>query len=202
MVFLLGLTGGIAAGKSTVARLLADHGARVIDADDLARRVVEPGRPALDRIREHFGGDVVDATGHLDRAALGRRVFSDPRARMELEAITHPAIHEEFAAEIQRVADADSKAVIVYDVPLLAESKKSFDFDLIAVAHAPASVRIERLQTGRGLSRQEAEARIAAQASDSARLALADIVIDTGGTMETTRAQTEDLWRVIQRRIG
>ncbi|GAA2173316.1 hypothetical protein GCM10009846_14830 [Agrococcus versicolor] len=193
---LIGLTGGIAAGKSTVAARLAEHGAIVIDADRVAREVVEPGEPALDRIAERFGAHVV-VGGALDRAALGAIVFADAAARRDLERITHPAVQSRVAARIAEHA-GDPDAVVVYDVPLLVEARVPHDFAGVVVAHAPAEQRIARLVALRGMEQAEAERRVRSQASDDERLAVADVVVDTSGTMEQTIAQTDALWSAIQ----
>lgn len=193
---LIGLTGGIAAGKSTVAARLAEHGAVVIDADRVAREVVEPGEPALASIAARFGDGVV-VDGALDRAALGAIVFADPDARRDLERITHPAIQARVAERIAAHAD-DPDAVVVYDVPLLVEARVPHAFDAIVVAHAPAEQRIARLVELRGVAREEAERRVGSQASDDERLAVATRVVDTSGTMDETIAQVDALWRAIE----
>lgn len=196
MVYLIGLTGGIAAGKSVIARRLAEHGAVHIDADELARQVVEPGEPALADIHRAFGGEVIGLDGRLDRAALATVIFSDPERRATLNSITHPAVKRR-ARELMKAAEAaDPHAVIVYDVPLLVEAKIDYEhpFDLIVVAHANIRTRIDRLMKLRGLSREEAMHRLNSQVSDTERLAIADVVIDTNGTMEETLKQADALW--------
>lgn len=193
---LIGLTGGIAAGKSTVATRLAELGAVVLDADRVAREVVEPGEPALAAIAERFGAHVV-VDGVLDRAALGSIVFADPDARRDLERITHPAIQSRVAERIAAHAD-DPAAVVVYDVPLLVEARVPHEFAAVVVAHAPAEQRIRRLVELRGVAQDEAERRVRAQATDAERLAVADVVIDTSDTIEETIAQTDALWASIQ----
>ncbi|GGE89189.1 dephospho-CoA kinase [Mycetocola zhadangensis] len=193
-MFLVGLTGGIGSGKSTIARHLAGLGAVHIDADQLARDAVEPGTAALDLIRDAFGENVIAEDGRLNRAALGALVFSDPKALATLNGIVHPAVR---ALTEKRIAEATSKdpgAVIVYDVPLLAEAKLPRSYDLIVVAHADAGTRRERLVSLRGMSPEEADRRIGVQASDEERLALADVVIDTDGTLAETLRQANDLW--------
>ncbi|RLP69711.1 dephospho-CoA kinase [Mycetocola reblochoni] len=192
---LIGLTGGIAAGKSTVARRLATLGAVVIDADVVAREVVEPGTDALSRIREHFGPAVLAADGSLDRAALGAIVFSDDDARAELNAIVHPAVRRRTAELITAATGSDPDAVVVYDVPLLVEAAVPHEFDLVVVVEASAEARVRRLVENRGLSREQAQARVAAQASDAERRAVADVVLNTEGTEAQTLAQTDQLWR-------
>ena len=191
---LIGLTGGIASGKSTVARRLAELGAVVVDADQLAREAVAIGSPGLAQIRETFGDGVIAADGSLDRPALGAIVFGDPEALGKLNRITHPEVgrlsQERFAAA--RAADPD--AVIVYDVPLLAEARNRGEWDRIVVVHAPAAMRVDRLVEYRAMERAEAERRIASQASDEDRLAIADDVIDASGTLEQTIERTDILW--------
>ena len=191
---LIGLTGGIASGKSTIARRLAENGAIVVDADRIVREVVEPGTPALAEIAEAFGPGVIAADGSLDRPALGAIVFSDEDARLRLNAITHPAVLRESTARFDQAAADDPDAVVVYDVPLLVESANAYPFDLVVVAHADAATRIERLVALRGMDRAEAERRIRSQASDAERLAVADVVIDTDGTIGQTLEQVDLLW--------
>ncbi|KQQ01602.1 MULTISPECIES: dephospho-CoA kinase [unclassified Rathayibacter] len=191
---LVALTGGIASGKSTVARRLAEHGAVVVDADVLAREVVEPGQPALRAIVERFGAAMLREDGSLDRAALGAVVFADSSARADLNAITHPAVGERSQRLFAEAAEADPHAVVVYDVPLLAEGRGAGEFDEVVVVHAPEAARIDRLVRLRGLSEPEARARVGAQATDEQRLALADVVLDSSGTLDETLARTDALW--------
>lgn len=196
-MYLIGLTGGIAAGKSVVAARLAEHGAVHIDADRLAREVVEPGTPGLAAIAERFGSGVIAADGSLDRAALGAIVFSDSEARLALNAITHPAVKQLGKQRMAQAEARDPHAIIVYDVPLLVEASSQagyHTFDLIVVVQAAPETRIRRLVELRGLSRDEAVHRLNSQASDAERLALADVVIDTDGSLERTLEQTDALW--------
>jgi dephospho-CoA kinase len=193
-VQLIGLTGGIASGKSTIARRLAVHGAVVVDADKIAREVVKPGTPALAEIAEAFGGGVIRADGSLDRPALGAIVFADQDARLRLNGITHPAVLRASTARFEQAAAEDPDVIVVYDIPLLVESANDYPFDLVVVAHAPADTRIDRLVRLRGMDPAEAERRIRSQASDDERLAVADVVIDTGGSLEHTLEQTDALW--------
>ncbi len=192
---LIGLTGGIGAGKSTVASLLRDRGAHIVDADIMARRAVEPGTACLAKLAEVFGPEILDEDGSLNRAALGKKVFADERDRRILESIVHPEVQRLTLAEFEHWRTADPDGVVVYDVPLLAESSHTYRFDLIVVVHAPASLRETRLVEIRKMSRADAAARIAAQVSDDERLALADVVIDTSGTLENTEDQVDLLWR-------
>ena len=196
-VYLIGLTGGIAAGKSTVATRLVEHGAVHIDADKLARAVVEPGTPGLAAIRETFGESVIQGDGSLNRPALGAQVFSNPDELEKLNAIVHPAVRA-LSDSLIREAAADPQAVVVYDVPLLIEASAAqphaHPFDLIVVVHANEATRLRRMVELRGMSETDAADRISAQASDAERLAVADVVIDTDGTLEQTIAQVDALW--------
>ena len=198
-MYLIGLTGGIASGKSTVARRLVEHGAVHIDADELARRAVEPGKPALAEIVEEFGPAVLRRDGTLDRAKLGEVVFGDEAARAKLNAIVHPAVRELTRKLIDRAISDDPDAVIVYDVPLLVEASVPDDlqFDLIVVTSAPRPTQVKRLVEERGLETAQAEARVDAQVGNTERLAIADVVIDTDGSMAHTMSQTDALWQRI-----
>ncbi len=191
---LIALTGGIASGKSTIARRLAEHGAVIVDADQIVRDVQAPGSPVLERIAETFGATVIDGDGALDRAALGAKVFGDPELLAQLNAIVHPAVREESQRRFDAAFTADADAVVVYDVPLLVEARVDDPWDLIVVAHAPAAVRLRRLTELRGMEEKAAQERIDAQVSDERRLAIADVVIDTAGTLERTHEQTDALW--------
>ena len=193
-MYLIGLTGGIASGKSTIATRLAEHGAVVIDADALSREVVEPGTPGLAAIAARFGADVIGPDGTLDRPALGAIVFSDEQARADLNAIVHPEVKRRSQARIAE-ASSDPAAIVVYDVPLLVETGRADEFDLVVVASAPESVRADRLVELRGLDRGEAERRIASQATEAQRTAVADVVIDTAGTLAHTVDQVDAVWR-------
>lgn len=191
---LIGLTGGIASGKSAVARRLAERGAVVIDADQLARDVVEPGTPALARIAEEFGPTVITANGALDRQALGAIVFNAPEKRQLLNSITHPAVGRRSQQLFGEAAASDPHAIVVYDVPLLVEAGRVEEFDIIVVVSANAETRVQRMVELRGMDRDEARRRIAAQASDDEREAVADVVIDADGTLEQTQQQADQLW--------
>jgi dephospho-CoA kinase len=189
-VLRIGLTGGIGSGKSTVAGLLAARGARVIDADRIAREVVEPGTPGLDAVVGAFGAEVLTAEGALDRPALAAVVFADPQARRRLDGIVHPLVRSR-AAEL--VAAAPPEAVVVQDVPLLVETGQAASYDLVLVVQADPATRVRRL-VGRGLSEDDARARIAAQATDEQRRAVADVVLDNSGTVEELEAQVDRFW--------
>ncbi|MBD8217907.1 dephospho-CoA kinase [Microbacterium sp. CFBP 13617] len=191
---LLALTGGIASGKSTISGFLAAKGAVVVDADAIVREVQAPGTPVLDGIAAEFGPEVLRADGSLDRAALGARVFGHPDRLAALNAIVHPAVRAESVRRFRAALDADPEAVVVYDVPLLAEARAGDEWDLVVVAHAPAAVRVRRLVETRGMSEDDARARIASQVSDDERLALADVVIDTAADLDATRRQVDELW--------
>lgn len=188
----VGLTGGVASGKSVVAAKLAQLGAVVIDADALARVVVEPGTPGLAAIRETFGEHMLQADGTLDRAALGALVFSDDGAREKLNAIVHPLIREE-AARLRQAAAPE--ALVVEDVPLLAESGQAGAYDVVIVVQAPREERIRRMVEDRGWTRQDAEARMAAQATDEQRAEIADYLLVNDGTREQLLARVEELYR-------
>lgn len=188
----VGLTGGVASGKSVVAAKLAQLGAVLIDADALARVVVEPGTPGLAAIRETFGEQMLQADGTLDRAALGALVFSDDGAREKLNAIVHPLIREESARLRQAAAPG---ALVVEDVPLLAESGQAAAYDVVIVVQAPREERIRRMVEDRGWTRQDAEARMAAQATDEQRADIADYLLVNDGTREQLLARVEELYR-------
>jgi dephospho-CoA kinase len=199
-LLLVGLTGGIGAGKSTVAELLTRKGAVVVDADEVARAVVEPGEPAYDAIVERFGGEVVAGDGSLDRAALARVAFADDQSRRELEAITHPAINTEFT---RRVVEAPNDRIVVLDVPLLVESTKARErpYEAVIVVEAPRDVRLDRLEA-RGVPRADAERRMAAQASDDDRRVVATFVIDNSGDGDDLARQVDEVWAELERMHG
>lgn len=190
----IGLTGGIAAGKSVVARRLTELGAVVIDSDELARQAVAPGTTGYDAVVEAFGAGVVGPDGALDRPALGRLVFADTAARRRLEAIVHPQVRRLAAEREAAAAAADPDVVVVHDIPLLVETGQADSFGLVVTVAAPAVLRVERLVRLRGMARADAEARVAAQASDEEREAAADVVLDGTGPDEQLRAQVDALW--------
>lgn len=188
----IGLTGGIGSGKSTVAARLVELGAVLVDSDQLAREVVAVGSPGLARVVERFGADVLAADGSLDRPRLGRLVFGDPAALADLNAIVHPLVRarsEELTAE----AAAGGAAAVVHDVPLLVENGLAGNYDAVLVVQAPLELRLRRL-AGRGMDEETARARIAAQASDEQRRAVADVVLDNSGTLEQLTAQVDAAW--------
>jgi dephospho-CoA kinase len=186
----VGLTGGIASGKSMVADELAARGAIIIDADVLAREVVEPGTPALAAIIDRFGAQVLK-DGQLDRARLAQIVFADPLARRDLERIVHPAVRAR-AAELER--DAGDAAVVVHVIPLLVETGQHEDFDVVVTVDADHETQIQRLIVRNGFTRAEAESRIAAQATREDRKRAADVVLDNTGTVTQLREQIDALW--------
>ncbi|MGF1509406.1 MAG: dephospho-CoA kinase [Myxococcota bacterium] len=193
----VGLTGGIASGKSTVASMLSDAGFFVLDADDLARRAVEPGSPGLDAIRRRFG-DVVREDGSLDREALGRIVFSDPEARNDLNRIVHPEVRRRARAAME-AAEARGEPVAIYDVPLLFEAGLEDEFDMVVVVYVPESVQRARLVTRDGRGDEDADRRIASQLPMAQKSARAHVVIDNAGPLEETRAQVNRLIAKLRR---
>ncbi len=184
MTLRVGLTGGIASGKSTVSTMLGELGAVVIDADALAREVVERGTPGLDAVVAEFGPGLLTPEGDLDRAAMGSLVFGDAAARKRLEAIVHPLVFERMVALEQAAGDDD---VVVHDIPLLAEGGRADTFDAVIVVDCPPELQIARMVSDRGWSREDAESRIAAQASREQRLAIATHVIENTGTIDELR---------------
>lgn len=190
----VGLSGGIGSGKSTVSARLTELGAHVVDADRVAREVVEPGTPALAAIRDRFGADVI-TDGALDRPALGRIVFADQQARRDLEAITHPAIAARTANLMAAVQATDPAGVLVHDVPLLVELGTSAEYHLVLGVHAPVEERVRRLVADRGMAEADARARIAAQADDDARRRASDVILDNTGTREELVDAVDRLWR-------
>ncbi|MFT4164509.1 MAG: dephospho-CoA kinase [Microlunatus sp.] len=193
----VGLTGGIASGKTTVSDALREHGAVVIDADVLAREVVEPGTPGLAAVVERFGTEILTADGHLERAALGRLVFADDQARRDLEAIIHPAVRAR-AAQLEAAAAPD--AVVVHVIPLLVETGQHDDFDVLVVVDAEPDHQLDRLQQRNSLDFEAAQARIAAQAERHERLAVADIILDNTTDREHLGQQIERLWADLRAR--
>jgi dephospho-CoA kinase len=187
----VGLTGGVASGKSTVSAILAELGAVVIDADALAREVVARGTPGLEAVVAEFGPEVLTPEGDLDRPATGRLVFGDEAARRRLEAIVHPLVIERMAA-LEAEAGADD--VVVHDIPLLAEGGRADTFDAVVVVDAPRDLQMERMVGDRGWTREDAESRIAAQATREQRRAIATHVIDNNGTLEDLRARVEEVF--------
>ena len=190
----VGLTGGIAVGKSTVMSVLAACGAVCFDADAIARSVVEPGTPGLAAVVAEFGPDVLAPDGSLDRVALGRVVFADAARRARLEAILHPPIIAEQDWLIAEVAARDPQAIVVVDAALMIESGGYKRFDALVVVHCDPEVQLERLMRRNGLTREEALQRVAAQMPQAEKLRYADYTIDTSGTLDDTRRRTEAVW--------
>ena len=186
----VGLTGGVASGKSTVAALLRELGAVVVDSDVLAREVVEPGTPGLAAVVEAFGPQVLTADGKLDRPALGAVVFGDEAARRRLEAIPHPLIRAR-AAELEAAAPAGT--VVVHDIPLLVETGQADRFDAVVVVDVPVETQVARMVRDRGMSREDALARVKAQASREERLAVATQVVENTGTREDLRDRVTEV---------
>jgi len=195
-VITVGLTGGIASGKSEVARLLAEHGAVVVDADALAREAVAPGTPGHSAVVEEFGDELLAADGSLDRARLGRIVFADAARREALEAIVHPYVARR-SAELMAAAPTD--AVVVYDVPLLFEKQLQDDYDVVVVVDADDGTQVRRLLAHRDLSEADAQARIAAQATREQRLAVADRVVRNDGDLRALRDLVAALYADLDR---
>lgn len=189
---IVGLTGGIGAGKSAVAARLAEHGAVIVDADVLAREVLGAGSLGLAAVVAEFGSGVLTEAGDLDRPRLGALVFSDAEARLRLNAIVHPLVSRR-SADIAAAAPAG--AVVVHDVPLLVENGLGPAYDVVVVVLAPEDVRIQRLRETRGMSAEQARARMAAQASDEQRRVVADVVLGNSGLLADLHQQVDELWR-------
>jgi dephospho-CoA kinase len=198
-VLLVGLTGGIGSGKSTVARLLEDRGAVVFDADLLAREAVEPGTPGHAAVIERFGADVLAPGGELDREALASIVFADPSARRDLEQIVHPEVRRLFAEGSEAYRDTDR--VVVFSAPLLVESGMHTAFEILVVVSATVATQIERLMRQRGMSEASIRARIDAQAPLEDKAAVADVLVDNEGTLDELASQVEQLWKELSARV-
>ncbi|WP_418276970.1 dephospho-CoA kinase [Isoptericola jiangsuensis] len=201
-MFRIGLTGGIASGKSVAARRFGERGAVVLDHDVLAREVVAPGTVGLEQVVEAFGRSVLLADGSLDRPALGRRVFGDDDARARLEGIIHPEVRRLSAEREAAAAAAVPDAVVVHDIPLLVETGQVGGFHLLVVVHAPADLRVRRLVQGRDLAPEDARARLRAQASDDERLQVADVVLDGSGSVADLNRQVDDLWVRVRQEVA
>ncbi|WP_433324826.1 dephospho-CoA kinase [Spirillospora sp. CA-294931] len=195
----VGLTGGIGSGKSAVAARLKEHGAVVIDADRLARQVVEPGTPGLAAVVAEFGDEVLLPGGGLDREKVGAIVFADADRLAALNAIVHPLVGERMR-ELMDAAPAD--AIVVYDVPLLTENNLAEFYDVVVVVDAPVETQVERLAANRGMSQDASRARIAAQATREARRAIAHHVIDNSGSLDDLKVQVDELWASLVRRAA
>ena len=198
----VGLTGGIAVGKSTVVSMFEALGAVCFDADRIAREVVEPGRPALRAVVDEFGESVLGADGALDRAALGRIVFADAARRARLEAILHPPIIAEQDRLAREAGGRDPDAVVIVDAALMIESGGYRRFDALIVVHCDAATQLDRLMRRSGLSRDEALARIGAQMPQAEKLRYADYAVDTSGTLDDVRPQVEAVWAELRARAS
>lgn len=197
-MLLVGLTGGIGSGKSTVARMLEKRGAIVFDADVLARQAVAPGTPGFEKVLERFGPNVLAPGGGLDREALASIVFADPAARRDLEGIVHPEVRRMFAEGCEEYRDSDR--VVVFSAPLLVETGMHTAFDLLIVVSAPVATQIERLMRERAMPERAVQARIEAQLPLEAKAEVADVLVDNEGTLEDLEAQVDRLWRDLETR--
>lgn len=191
------LTGGIASGKSTVAEMFRELGAVCIDADEVSREVVEPGTAGLLDIVDAFGDDVL-SNGQLNREALGRIVFADASAREQLNRIVHPLVRARSEALFEAARTASPHAIIIYAIPLLVEAGSERSFDAVIAVSADEETRVHRLISARGMTEAEARSRVSAQASEDQRLAIADHVIDTNGSLEQTQSQVDEIWRELR----
>jgi dephospho-CoA kinase len=200
--FLLAVTGGIASGKSTVSRILEEMGAPLVDLDVLARKVVEPGKPAFLEIMHFFGPTVLDPSGRLDRKRLSDLVFRDPLKRKKLEGFTHPRIFEEMDRRIQEIAVARPGGIIQVAVPLLFENGLEVRFHKVLLVYAPREVQVQRLMARDGISREAAESILDAQLPMDEKIGKADFVIYNQGTFDEMRRQVEKVWGEIQRTAG
>jgi len=199
-LILVGLTGGLASGKSTVAALLARRGAIVVDADELSRRAVAPGTPGLARIVEMFGRDVLDSRGGLDRSALAAIVFADEKKRRALESIVHPEVFRLLGRVVDGYRATD--AIVVFDAPLIVETGFDRACDLVVVVSSPIEAQVARVGRTRSMSESDARARIASQASQAERERRADVVVRNDGTLEMLEEQVDSLWEELKRRAG
>ncbi len=199
-MLLVGLTGGIGSGKSTVARLLERRGAAVIDADQLAREAVAKGTPGFDRVVEAFGRGVVSPDGELDRSALANRIFSDPAQRTALEAIVHPEVARRFSDQVEAFRATDR--IVVYVTPLLVELGLAPAFDVVVVVTASPHLRVSRVASDRGLSPDEVRGRLAVQATDEQRAEVADVLVDNDGSLADLEPQVDRLWGDLRTRAG
>jgi dephospho-CoA kinase len=199
-MLLVGLTGGIGSGKSTVARMLAERGAVVLDADAFAREAIAAGTPGFRAVAERFGEEVVDPDGGLDRPGLAAIVFADDEARRDLEAIVHPEVRRRLVRAIEAHADGDD--ILVIDSPLLVEAGQGGSVQLLVVVTAPEEAQLERLAADRGMSEEEVRARMAAQMPPEEKAANADVVLDNDGDLLDLERQVERLWRDLEARVS
>jgi dephospho-CoA kinase len=196
-MLLVGLTGGLGAGKSTVARMLADRGAVLVDADELAHRALDPGTPGYRQVCDLFGDEVLTPSGELDRAAIAATVFSDPERRRALESIVHPEVFRMLAEIVQGRRETDD--IIVFDAPLIVETGFHDACDVVVVVTAPEEVRVARMGR-RGMSTDQARARVRAQLGDEERAAVADVVIPNDGDQAELKERVDDLWELLRAR--
>ena len=194
-MYLVGLTGGIAAGKSTVAKRLVELGAIEIDADVLAKEAVAAGSDGLQAIVEHWGPSILTADGELDRAEMAKIIFKDPKQRQLLEEIVHPAVA---ARSREMILSAGGDSIVIYNVPLLVEAGVSLPFDIVVTVEAPKSAQIDRMIKQRGMTQEEAEARIAAQASPAQRAQRSEIILNSNQSLGRLLDDTDSLWRKLQ----
>ena len=199
-MLLVGVTGGIGSGKSTVARLLDRRGAVVIDADQLAREAISKGTPGFGRVVDAFGAEVLTPEGDLDRAALARRIFSDPVQKAALEAIVHPEVARRFGELVEGYRATDR--IVVYVTPLLVELGLAPAFDVVVVVTASPHLRVSRVASGRGLSPDEVRERMAAQATDDQRMEVAHVLVDNDGSLAELEPQVDRLWGDLVARAG
>jgi dephospho-CoA kinase len=198
-VYLVGLTGGIAAGKTSVAKRWVELGGLEIDADVLARRALDPGTPGLAKVLEQFGSDLLLADGNLDRQKLAEVVFNAPEKRKKLEEIVHPIVRELAA---QALADAPEGSILIYTVPLLVEASVDLPFDFVVTVEAPVDKQVERMVKTRGMTAQQASARIAAQASAAERANRADVILNSNQSLGRLLDDAEALWNEIERKAA
>lgn len=196
-MYFIAVTGGIASGKSTVARHLERLGAARIDSDQVAREVVEPGEPAYLQIIEAFGDEVLNEDRTLNRAKLGEIIFNDAAQRTVLNAIVHPAIRQRTNQKLERFVNQDN-AVVIYEIPLLVEAKDGYVFDAVVTVEAGEEEQLKRLVELRGMTLEQAQARLASQSTRQQREELADVIIDSSGSLASTLAQTEAFWRSLE----
>lgn len=201
-MIIIGLTGGIASGKSTVARMLEEKGALLLDADFIAREVVLPGKPAWREIRDWLGPSITGPGGAIDRARLGKLIFSDPAARERLNGIVHPRVMETFITRTEEIRRRHPDAVVVYDVPLLIEAKMDRMVDLVVLVYAAEEIQLARLQSRDKLTAVEALSRLRAQMPLAEKRAYADVIIDNSGSLAETRRQLESFWKNLRLRSG
>ena len=199
-MLLVGLTGGIGSGKSTVSKMLVARGAIVIDADDLARRAVDAGSPGLEKVVEAFGPEVRAPDGSLDREAVAAKVFADPDARRKLESITHPEVFRLYHDEVDRYRDTDR--IVVFDAPLIVETGAADGFDVLVVVSTSEDAQVSRLMADRAMSEQEARERIASQLPLEDKVRVADVVIHNDGAIEDLEPQVAALWAELGRRAA